>query len=131
MKNFNEVVVLSACLLGLGLTAGCVSDLDGHKHMAVPFQKDTRVAQYEFPLEKVFSAAKEVLAHDGRLTGENTISKTLEATIDQRKVWVRVEAVDPALTRVQVQCRTKGGNSDLALASEVDKRIALRLATTR
>ena len=75
--------------------------------------------------------AKEVLAHDGTLKGENRISNALEATVDQRSVWVRVEEVDPKVTRVLVQCRTKGGGADLALASEIDKRIALRLASTR
>ena len=127
MKNFKEAVILSLCLLGLGPTAGCVSTLVGHKQFGNPFGEDTRVGQYEFAQDKVFSAAKEVLAHDGRLTGENLISKTLEATVDQRQVWVRVEEVDPKLSRVYVQCRTKAGNADLSLASEIDKRIALRL----
>ena len=130
MKNLKDIAILSACVLGLGLAAGCVGTLDGHKQAGNPFVKDTRVGQYEFPVDKVWSAAKEVLAHDGALTGENTISKTLDATVDQRKVFVKVEEVDPKTTRVLVQCRTKGGGADLALASEIDKRIALRLATS-
>ena len=131
MKNLKCVALLSVWMVGLGLAAGCVGTLDGHKQAGNPFVKDTRVGQYEFPVDKVFIAAKEVLAHDGALTGENTIAKTLDATVDQRKVFVKVEEVEPKLTRVQVQCRTKGGGADLALASEIDKRIALRLATAR
>ena len=131
MKNLKDFAILTAWVLSLGLVAGCVGTLDGHKQAGNPFSKDTRVAQYEIPAEKVWSAAKEVLAHDGALTGENTISKTLEATVDQRKVFVKVQELEPKLTRIQVQCRTKGGGADLALASEIDKRIALRLATSR
>jgi len=36
---------------------------------------------------------------------------------------------DPKMTRVTTQVRTKFGNSDLDLAGEIDKQIALRLAT--
>ena len=131
MKNLKNLALLGACMLGLGLTAGCVGTLDGHKQTGNPFVKDTRVGQYEVPADKVWNAAKEVLAHDGALTGENTISKTLNATVDQRKVYVKVEEIEPKLTRVTVQCRTKGGGADVALASEIDKRIALRLAVPR
>ena len=44
-----------------------------------------------------------------------------------RTVWVKVEPVDAGTTRVIVQARTKGGGSDLDLASDIDKQIALRL----
>ena len=131
MKNLKNFAVLGACVAGIGLAVGCVNTLDGHKKAGNPFVSDTREGRYEFPVDKVFSAAKEVLQHDGALKGENTIAKTLEATVDQRAVWVRVQEVDPKVTRVLVQCRTKGGGADLAMASEIDKRIALRLATTR
>jgi hypothetical protein len=131
MKNLKRLALMGACALSLGLAAGCVNTLDGHKQAGNPFVNDIREGRYEFPLEKVFSAAKEVLAQDGTLKGENRISNALEATVDQRSVWVRVEEVDPKVTRVLVQCRTKGGGADLALASEIDKRIALRLASTR
>ena len=56
----------------------------------------------------------------------NTV-KTVEGKINQRTVWVRVEAVDPKVTAVTVQTRTSGGVSDLDLAHEVEKQIALKL----
>ena len=61
------------------------------------------------------------------MEGENTISKTLWAKVDTRTVWVKVEEAEPKITSVTVQARTKGGVADIALASEIDKQIALRL----
>jgi hypothetical protein len=40
---------------------------------------------------------------------------------------VKVEEIDPKVTRVIVQVRTKGGGTDIDLASEIDKQIALHL----
>ena len=75
----------------------------------------------------MFGAAKQVLGFNGKLYGENTVARTLEAKVDASTVWVRVEQVDPKVTRVLVQARSKGGGGDIALASEMDKQIALRL----
>jgi hypothetical protein len=41
---------------------------------------------------------------------------------------VRVEAVDPKVTSVVVQTRTKGGGSDQELTHELEKQIALKLS---
>jgi hypothetical protein len=54
---------------------------------------------------------------------------TLEASVNTRTVWVKVEPADQQTTRVVVQARTKSGGTDLELASEIDKQIAIRLAT--
>ena len=62
----------------------------------------------------------------GTLTGENTISKTLEAKVNKSAVWVKVDEVDPKISRVIVQARS-GSRADIETASEVDKRIALQL----
>jgi hypothetical protein len=40
---------------------------------------------------------------------------------------VTVDEVEPKVTRVKVQARRKSGGSDIDLASEIDKQIALRL----
>lgn len=93
----------------------------------VPFAKDKIESRYERPVEQILTAAKEVLRHNGTLTGENTITRTLEAKIDTRTVWVKVDEVEPNISRVQVQVRRKGGGTDIDLASEIDKQIALRL----
>jgi hypothetical protein len=41
---------------------------------------------------------------------------------------MRVEAVDPRITSVIVETRTKWGNKDIDLAHELEKEIALQLA---
>jgi hypothetical protein len=114
-----------SCLLAL--LAGCVSTIDGRHQAGVPGVKDTITSRYERPVEPIFAAAKKVLADMGTLYGENTITKTLEAKINTRTVWVRIEEADPKVSKVTVQVRTKGGGSDIDLTSEVDKRIALQL----
>lgn len=125
MKTKLSALVSLSCLLAL--LAGCVSTIDGRHQAAVPFVKDTITSRYERPVEPIFAAAKKVLADMGTLYGENTITKTLEAKIDTRTVWVRIEEADPKVSKVTVQVRTNGGGSDIDLASEVDKRIALQL----
>jgi hypothetical protein len=40
---------------------------------------------------------------------------------------VKVDEVEPKISRVLTQARKKGGRSDIDLASEIDKQIALRL----
>ena len=84
-------------------------------------------------MDQVFEAAKDVVKFNGTLInesilhGETNAVKTVEGKINQRTVWVRVEALDPKVTAVTVQARTSGGGSDLDLAREVDKQIALKL----
>jgi hypothetical protein len=107
------------------LITGCVSTLDGTSKVGNPLGKDTIESRYERPTDQIFQAAKQVLAHMGTLTGENTISKTLQAKVNKSTVWVKVDEVDPKVSRVMVQAR--GGGADIATASEVDKRIALQL----
>jgi len=120
--------VLAACI-GAVLISGCVGTIDGRRKLGVPMVKDTVVGRYERSDLEVWAAAKNVLQHNGTLYSEDTIKNTLEAAVDTRTVWVRVEPEDSKVTRVTVQVRTKGGGADLALAGEIDKQIALRLAT--
>ena len=95
--------------------------------VGVPLAKDTIESRYERSVDQIFEAAKDVLKLNGTLYGENTISKTLEAKIDTRTVRVAVDEVEPKVSRVRVQARRKSGTADIALASEIDKQIALRL----
>jgi hypothetical protein len=117
-----------------GLATGCVETVDGRKQPGVPFVNDKVERLYEKSVAELFDASKKVLAADGAwgvLVAENTLNHSLEARIDQSSVWVRVEEVDATKpkSRLIVQARTTGGAADRDLAYEVDKRIALRLAT--
>ncbi len=120
-------------LMGLGLAtflfAGCVGTLSGERKMGVPFIKDTIEGRYERPPSEVWTAAKDVLRYNGTLESEDLVKGTLQAVVNARNVWVKVEELDQKVTRVVVQARTKGGASDLELSSEIDKQIAIRLAT--
>jgi hypothetical protein len=127
-----------AGILGLVLvSAGCVDTVTGRKTAAVPFMKDKIESRYERPSEQVFQAAKEVIAFNGTLINEGVLYgqtnvvanlvKTVEGKVNQRTVWVRIEQVEPRLTAVAVQTRTSGGGTDIELAAEIDKQIALKL----
>jgi hypothetical protein len=52
----------------------------------------------------------------------------LQGKVNDCNVWLRVETVDPQITQVTVQARTKWGNSDIDLAHELEKEIALQLS---
>jgi uncharacterized protein DUF3568 len=129
---------MKLAVLGLAvLAAGCVGTVSGRKTAGVPFVKDTIKSKYERPAEEVFQSAREVIqfngvmVSDGTLYGRtntvNSLARILEGRVNQRTVWVRVEQVNPKITEVAVQTRTQGGGSDIELAAEIDKQIALKL----
>jgi hypothetical protein len=97
------------------------------KFSVVPFAKDRLESKYERSVAAIFAAAKEVLGNLGTLTSENTISKTLQAKVDNNIVRVRVDEVEPNVSRVFVQARTKSGSGNIDLAAEVQTQIALQL----
>src|SRR5689334_6606065 len=129
MKEKIFLALMGASLIG----AGCVPTVTGRTSVGVPFIKDRVEGHYERPLDQVFDAAKEVVKFNGAIVNESILHtetnmvKTVEGKVNQRTVWVRVEAMDPKVTGVIVQTRTTGGMSDLDLAHEIEKQIALKL----
>jgi hypothetical protein len=65
----------------------------------------------------------------GTIVNEDVMQSTVSAHVDAKTVRVKVEELDKKTTRLTVQCRTKMGGTDLDLAGEIDKQIAIRLAT--
>lgn len=124
MKQFSALATVALAAL---FATGCYSTKEGRKKVGVPFSKDTIESRYERPASQLFAAAKETLAFNGTLTGENTIAMTLAAKVDERTVWVKVTEIEPSISQIQVQARKKTGGGDVDLASELDKQIALRL----
>ena len=122
----NLFALLTATILTIALS-GCYSTGDGHMKVGVPLAKDTIESRYERSVSQILDAAKKVLSHNGTLTSDDAVTKTLVAKIDTRTVWVQVDEVEPKISRVRVQVRTKGGFGDVDLASEIDKQIALGL----
>lgn len=124
----NAFWLLTILVLALVAT-GCVRTVDNRKLAGNPLMKDKIVRVYERPVLQTWGAAKEVLSANGLVIHEDVMQSTLTAKIDTRTVLVKVEAVDPKMTRVTTQVRTRMRNADLDLAGEIDKQIALRLAT--
>jgi hypothetical protein len=111
------------------LLCGCVSTVDGRSRPGMPMATDTKESSYERPVDQIFAAAKDVLKLNGTLVSENTINHSLEAKVDTRTVWVAVDEIEPKVSRVRVQARTKGGRGDIDLAAEIDKQIYGKLIT--
>jgi hypothetical protein len=99
----------------------------------MPLVKDTAEGRYERTVDQVFEAAKEVIRRNGTLANEGTTYsasnsvKTVIGHINQRTIYIRVEAIDPKITLVEVQARKKAGGASVELAHEVEKQIALQL----
>jgi len=125
--------------LGVAIIAtvsiGCIKTVGGTRTGAVPFQKDRVEGRYQRSVDQVYHAAVQVVQNDGVMVTEfiphdttNSV-RALQGKVNQRNVWVRVAAVDPQVTQVTVQARTKWGNRDVDLAHQLEKEIALKLAT--
>lgn len=124
----SKTLSLLAIIL-LAVVTGCQTDPAGRKRAGIPLVKDTIESRYQRPPAQIFTAARQVLELNGTLVGENTINSSLEAAVDNRRVIVKVDEVEPGVSRVLVEARKKGGAADIDLAAEVDKQIALKLAT--
>lgn len=124
-----------AAFVGLAIIAtGCITTVSGTKKAAVPLEKDRVEGRYQRSVDQVYQAAVQVVQNNGVVVTEfiphdtvNTV-RSLQGKVGQRDIWVRVEAVDPKITSVIVQARTKWGNRDIDLAHELEKEIALQLA---
>lgn len=130
MKIFLSLIVT------LVIATGCVKTQSGRKAAAVPFVKDSVEGRYERPVAQVYVAAKEVIIANGVLQNEITLHSTnnavvlaIEGRVQERKVFVGVKEIDPRVTSVTVQVRTSSGGRDLDVAHEIEKQIAIKLAT--
>ena len=120
--------MLVALLGGLVLAAGCVGTVNDPHTAAVPFIKDQFESRYERTPDKVYAAALEVVKFNGTVSRESVLNpgpnqlKTIEAKVNGRSVWVRVQAVDQKVTSVTVQVRTSGGGTELDLTQQLQTR---------
>ena len=124
-----------AALVGAVIvTAGCVSTVSDTHSPAMTWSTDKINARYERSLDQVYAAAVTVIKNNGVVLTEyiphdstNSV-RALSAKVNERNVWVRVEAVEPNLTQLTVQARSSWGVSDVALASELVTEVALQLS---
>ena len=123
-----------AAVVGMAIiTAGCVKTVSDTHTAAVSFGKDSVEGRYERTLDQVYQAAIRVVQNNGTVVTEyiphdtTNVVRSFLGQVDQCKVWVRVEAVDPKITSVIVETRTKWGAKNIDLAHELEKEIALQL----
>ena len=122
-------VMVTAAMIA---TVGCVSTVNDRTTMGVPFVKDRVEGRYVRTVDQVFEASKEVIKKDGVITRdgnlyETNVVKVVEGRVNQCHIWVRVQPVDQKTTSVTVQARTKAGGSNMDLAFQIEKEIALTL----
>ena len=130
MKKF-----IFAALAGIALvTAGCVGTVADTHSPAMTWSTDKISARYQRSVDQVYQAAVTVIRNNGQVLTEyiphdttNTV-RALSGKVNQKNVWVRVEAVDPKITELTVQARSSWGVSDVSLASELVTEVALQLA---
>ena len=129
-KKFCAVLAASMALAAL---SGCYHDPNEHAKIGVPFIKDKITAKYDQrSVSDAFDAAKAVINKDGTLLSETTNHpndvRVVYGKINQRDVWVSVQAIEPKVTQVTVQARNSAGGSDIDLAAQVNLEIGLKLA---
>ena len=104
------------------------------KTAGVPLTRDSVQGRYPRTLDQVYQASVQVIQNNGVVVTEfiphdtTNMVRSLQGKVNQCNVWLRVEAEDPKITSVTVQARTKWGGSNVDLAHELEKEIALQLA---
>jgi hypothetical protein len=121
-----RLILLCVASSMAAISVGCISTPQG-KQFGVPGVRDTVVSRYERPLAQVINSAREVLSRTGSITGDDVVNNAVSAKIDNRSVWVTVAEVEPLVTEIKVRVRSSRGTSDLVMAAEIDKQIALGL----
>jgi hypothetical protein len=124
-----------AAVTGAALLAGgCVKTVSDTHTGAIWFGKDRVPGRYERSTEEVYRAAFKVMNNNGVVIQEyiphdtsNNV-RSLYGKVSENKVWISVAADDdPKVTTVVVEARTKWGSSNIDLAHQLEKEIALQL----
>jgi len=125
-----------AVLTGAAIVAtGCVKTVSDTSTFAVSFNRDSVAGRYNRSCDEVYQAAYKVIQTDGALVREyiphetTNAVRSVEGRVNNHKVWVRVEEIDPKVSQVDVEARTSGGMTDIDLAHQLEKEIALELAS--
>jgi hypothetical protein len=126
--------IFAVALVTLIVAVGCVKTVNDRKTAGSPFVNDKLENRYQRTVEQAYKASVAVIGRLGTVSRESTINpgptevKAIEGRVNERKVWVRVQAVDPTVTAVTVQVRTSGGGSDKQLTHEIATQIAVELS---
>jgi len=110
--------------------SGCVETPGGGRSATwTPLAKSRVEGRYDRPPAEIWAATKDVIKHQGTLVSEDVLKNVLEASVDERTIWIQIDEFDTKTTRVIVQAMTKGGVADLEMAGYIKEQIAIRLAT--
>ncbi len=128
--------LILAVLAGAAIIAtGCVHTVNDSHTGAIWFGNDKFEGRYNRSVDQVYNASVRVVSLNGALVSEfiphdsTNAVRSLQASVNNRNVWIRVEAVStsPEVTSVLVQARSHLGTRDELLAHELEKEIALAL----
>jgi len=113
--------------------AGCVSTVNDSHSVAIWPQRDQFEQKYPRTVDQVYNASIKVVSTDGALVSEFTphdatnVVRSLEARVNNRDVFIRVEAAGPAAADLKVQARTRHGTADIELAHQLSTEITVEL----
>src|SRR5712671_5076260 len=126
--------IIFAAFAGMVIIAtGCVRTVSGTHSPAITWSKDRVEGRYQRSVDQVYQAAVAVVQNNGVIITEyiphdtTNTTRSLQGKVNERNVWVSVMAETPTITQVTVQARS-GVGSDVDLAHELEKEIALQLA---
>jgi hypothetical protein len=118
------------------VVTGCITTVSDTNVAGNPIGRDAVSGGYQRSLDEVYAAAVKVINTDGTLLTEyiphdttNTV-RAFKGRVNDNTVWMRVQAVsvEPPVSELTVEARTKWGNQDLDMAHELEKEVALQLS---
>jgi len=127
-RAFNLLLLVTACWV-----AGCVHTVTENQPGPKPAYRDRVEARYQKSVDQVFVASKRALTSFGNVTSEGTVFastnqvRIAEGMVNQRRVYMRIEEINPQVTSVVIQVRTRSGGTDLRIATDLVQRIAVEL----
>lgn len=132
-KKIFAVLAGTAAVIAV-VTTGCVQTVSDTNTFAIDYGRDSVAGRYNRPFDEVYQASVKVVRTDGAVITEyvpheytNNV-RSVEGRVNNRKVWVRVTQIDPRVSQVDVEARTKWGGADIELVHQLEKEIALELA---
>jgi hypothetical protein len=131
MKN---LVFAAFAGMAVIIATGCVRTQTGTHSPALTWSKDRVEGRYQRSVDQVYQASVKVITDNGVVIQEyiphdtTNTTRSVHGKVNEKNVWISVEAVDPTITQVTVQARSSMGISDINLSHELEKEIALQLA---
>jgi len=127
--------IIFAAFAGMVIIAtGCVKTVSGTHSPALTWSKDKVEGRYQRSVDQVYQASVAVIQNNGVMIQEyiphdtTNTTRSVQGKVNEKNVWISVAAVDPTITQVTVQARSSMGVSDIGLAHELEKEVALQLA---